>query len=60
MNYCRHVDRDTFKQWLAEKQIRPASLEDMYGTHHKRPVYAHPNTGQPFVSLPGTEAARGK
>jgi hypothetical protein len=58
LNHCRHIDRDTFRRWLAARQIRPASLADMWGTHHNRPVYAHPNTGQPFVALPNTEAAR--
>jgi len=56
-NYCRYVDRETFKRWLETKQIRPASLEDLHGTHHSRPAYAHPNTGQPFIALPNTEAA---
>lgn len=59
IKHCRHCDREVFRRWVEEGQIRPASLDDMWGTHHNRPVYAHPNTGQPFVALPGTEAANG-
>lgn len=56
MKVLKNVPRDTFKSWLDAKAIRPASLEDVWGTHHDRPVYAHPNTGAPFVALPGTDA----
>jgi hypothetical protein len=54
------VPSDTFKQWIQDKQIRPASLEDVHNTHHARPCFAHPNTGQPFVALPNTDAAQYK
>lgn len=57
---ARHVSREKFKEWLDAKAIRPASLEDMWGTHHDRPCYAHPVTGQPFVSMPDTAASRGE
>lgn len=57
---ARHVGEEKFREWLLAKDIRPASLEDMYGTQHDRPCYAHPRTGQPFVSMPNTEASRGK
>lgn len=58
MKHCRHIDRNTFRRWLTSGQIRGASLQDCLGTHHDRPIYAHPNTGQPFVAMPGTEAER--
>lgn len=58
LKHVKHVSRETFKKWLDEKQIRPASLEDMWGTHHNRPCYAHPVTGQPFVSMPNTTASK--
>jgi len=51
MKVVRHMDKDTFKQLLQEKKIRPASLEDVWGTQHDRPIYAHPNTGQPFTTV---------
>lgn len=59
LKHVRHVSKEQFKEWLATGDIRPASLEDMWGTHHDRPCYAHPVTGQPFVSLPGTKASEG-
>lgn len=45
------IDTETFKALLAMKRIRPASLEDVYGTHHKRALYQHPNTGAYYVSV---------
>lgn len=45
----RHFSVDGFKKLLADKKIRPASIDDMYGTHHKRPLVKHPNTGDWFV-----------
>lgn len=40
-----------FKTLLAAKQIRGASLDDVMGTHHQRPLYKHPHTGELFVSV---------
>jgi hypothetical protein len=40
---------EEFKNLLSKKQIRPASLDDVWGTHHERPIYLHPNTKQPYV-----------
>lgn len=51
MKVVRHVDKPTFKAWMEKKLIRPASLEDVWGTHHDRRIWAHPNTGTPFVSV---------
>jgi hypothetical protein len=42
---------DEFKSMLQNKEIRPASLEDVWGTHHKRAIYLHPNTKQPYVKV---------
>ncbi len=42
---------EQFKALLLAKKIRPASLEDVYGTHHKRPLYRHPNTNQFYVEV---------
>ena len=47
----KKITAEEFKQLLQNKQIRPASLEDVYGTHHKRPLYRHPNTGAWFVEI---------
>lgn len=58
MNKPITIDKEQFKIWLSEGQIRPASLEDVWGTHHNRPCYSHPNTGQPYVAVKGTEAAK--
>jgi hypothetical protein len=41
---------EEFKALLAARKIRPASLEDVNGTHHKRPLYIHPNTKQYWVA----------
>jgi hypothetical protein len=45
------ISVDEFKKMLKNKEIRPASLEDIWGTHHNRPIYQHPNTKQPFVKI---------
>jgi hypothetical protein len=45
------IERETFKRLLQEKRIRPASLDDVWGTHHDRPIYEHPNTGAPYVEI---------
>ncbi len=47
----KKITAEEFKQLLRDKQIRPASLEDVYGTHHKRSLYKHPNTGAWFVEI---------
>jgi hypothetical protein len=44
------VTPEEFIALLRGKLIRPASLEDVNGTHHKRALYKHPNTGQWFVA----------
>lgn len=58
MNTVYHVDVYVFKRWLQAKQIRPASLEDVAGTHHSRPLYKHPATDSLFVAMPKTYAAK--
>lgn len=50
------IDVETFKRWVATKAIRPASLADVNHTHHKRKLYTHPNTKQPWVAVKGSEA----
>lgn len=45
----KSITEQEFKQILFAKLIRPASLEDVHGTHHKRTLYRHPRTGQHFV-----------
>lgn len=47
----KSVTVEEFKRLLAAKLIRPASLDDVYGTHHKRTLYRHPNTKQYFVAV---------
>ena len=48
----KHVSETGFKHMLLrDKIIRPASLEDVYGTHHKRSLYRHPNTKQIYVQI---------
>lgn len=50
---CRlkSVTVEEFKTLLTSKKIRPASLDDVYGTHHRRPLYRHPNTQQYYVEV---------
>ena len=45
------VTANVFKALLESKSIRPASLDDVMGTHHNRPLYIHPNTGQYFTGV---------
>lgn len=45
------VDAESFKALLAAKLIRPASLQDVSGLHHKRMLCKHPNTGQYWVEV---------
>ena len=45
------VSVEEFKRLLKAKEIRPASKDDVFGTHHKRPLYKHPNTGQYYVKV---------
>ena len=45
------VTEEEFKALLKSGKIRPASLEDVHGTHHKRPLYKHPRTGQYYVAI---------
>lgn len=47
----RTVSEQEFRGLIARKVIRAASLEDVHGTHHKRPLYRHPRTGQWFVAV---------
>lgn len=51
MKRLLEVSVEEFKKLLTQRKIRPASLEDVNGTHHKRPLYRHPNTGQYYVSI---------
>ena len=43
------ISETLFKSLLLSKKIRPASLDDVVGTHHKRPLFRHPRTGQWYV-----------
>lgn len=47
----REIEPEEFKAFMRAKVIRPASLEDVYGTHHRRTLYRHPNTGQFWVEI---------
>lgn len=47
----RPVTAEEFKALLRAKAIRPASLEDVCGTHHSRPLVRHPNTKEFFVMI---------
>jgi hypothetical protein len=49
MKTPKEISTEDFKRMLKNVEIRPASLEDVWGTHHDRPVFLHPNTKQPFV-----------
>lgn len=51
MSRIRQVDVEEFKRLLADRLIRPASLQDVEGLHHNRALYKHPNTGQFFVAV---------
>jgi len=46
-----NITKEDFRALLSAKAIRPASLEDVYGTHHKRPLYRHPNTNDYYVEV---------
>lgn len=50
MNREFEITEEEFRLLLAAKKIRPASLEDVHGTHHKRPLYRHPRTGQFYTT----------
>jgi len=52
MKRLRHITPKQFKALLFAGLIRPASLNDVEGTQHKRPLYRHPNTHQFFVASP--------
>lgn len=41
---------EEFKAMLSAKLIRPATVQDVEGLHHKRNLYKHPNTGQWYVA----------
>lgn len=45
------VTEAEFRELLRHKRIRPASLEDVHGTHHRRALYRHPNTHQYYVAV---------
>lgn len=51
MGRVKSISPEEFKALLAAKAIRAASLEDVAGTHHKRPLYKHPNTNQYYVAV---------
>jgi hypothetical protein len=50
-NRVVNITKEDFRALLSAKAIRPASLEDVYGTHHKRPLYRHPNTNDYYVEV---------
>lgn len=43
------VDEEEFRALLLARRIRPASLDDVEGTHHRRALYRHPRTNQWYV-----------
>ena len=45
------VTTEEFIRLLQGKVIRPASLDDVHGTHHKRSLFRHPTTRQFFVAV---------
>ena len=47
----KKLSEEEFKQMLLNKEIRPATLDDVTGTHHKRPLYKHPRTKQFFTTV---------
>ena len=47
----RVVTETEFREMLVAKLIRPASLDDVNGTHHKRNLYLHPRTQQYYVAV---------
>jgi hypothetical protein len=49
------IGKEEFKKLLQDKKIRPASLADVHHTHHNRKLVKHPNTGQYFVFVKGSE-----
>lgn len=49
----QEITSNQFKELLVAKCIVPASLDDVLGTHHNRPLYRHPNTGDYFVAVKG-------
>lgn len=47
----KDVSVEEFKALLISKKIRPASLQDVEGLHHKRNLYRHPNTKEYYVEV---------
>jgi hypothetical protein len=47
----KDITEAEFRALLSAKKIRPASLEDVNGTHHRRPLYKHPRTSQYYVEV---------
>lgn len=45
------ITEEEFRRLLLAKLIRPSSLEDVHGTHHQRPLYRHPRTGQYYTTV---------
>lgn len=50
----KSISEAKFRELLRKKFIRPASLEDVNGTHHTRPLYRHPKTNQYYVQISNT------
>ena len=51
----KKISEEKFKQLLLNKEIRLASLDDVNGTHHKRPLYRHPRTDQFYTTVKVTK-----
>jgi hypothetical protein len=51
MKRLKKATEEEFKKLLQDKKIRPASLQDVEGLHHKRALYKHPRTGQYYVEV---------
>lgn len=52
----QYVTPEQFKALMAAKAIRPASLDDVLGTHHTRNLYRHPMTDQYYTATTSNEA----
>ena len=52
------VTPEQFRALLAGKMIRGASLDDVLGTHHQRPLYMHPTTGEWYVAVKPFQSER--
>ena len=50
-NRIKVISVDEFKHLLINNLIRLASLQDVEGIHHQRPLFRHPNTGAYYTTV---------